>query len=97
VALGGAGEFTRYSWPDYQYNDYESGELRVVQGGTNVSITAPYYPTATIGFDTVRAAHLAVRVELTTAFAVNDYGVVVAFVPAVSLSIPIGRYSHAPR
>jgi hypothetical protein len=97
VAFGGAGEFIRYSWPEYHYTDYQSGELRVVRGGTNVSITAPYYPTATIGCDAVRAAHLAVRVELTAAFGINDYGVAVAFAPAVSVSVPIGRYSHTPR
>jgi hypothetical protein len=97
VAFGGAGEFTRYSWPEYHYPDYQTGEQRVVQSGTNVSVTAPYYPTATIGCDAVRAAHLAVRVELTAAFGINDYGVAVAFVPAVSVSVPIGRYSRTPR
>lgn len=40
----------------------------------------------------VLASHLAVRAELTTAFGINDYGIAVAFLPAASVSIPIGRY-----
>jgi hypothetical protein len=40
---------------------------------------------------------VAVRAELTTAFAVNDHGLAAAFLPAVSVSIPIGRYRTAAR
>jgi hypothetical protein len=92
LAFGAAGEFARYSWPEYRYTDHLTGEPRVVPAGSQVSITAPFYPTAAIGFQKVLRLHLAVRVELTAAFGSNDYGIAVAFVPAASVSIPIGRY-----
>jgi hypothetical protein len=95
LAFGGAGEFSRYSWPEYRYNDYYTGEPRVIPAGSNFEITAPWYPTAAIGFEKVLSPHLIVRGELTAAFGINDYGVAVAFVPAASVSIPIGRYSTA--
>jgi len=91
LTVGGAGEFAKYSRPEYRYTDYYTGEPRIVAAWTDFSITAPYYPTAGIGFETIVASHLAVRAELTAAFAVNDYGLAVAFLPAVSVSIPIGR------
>jgi hypothetical protein len=97
VAFGGAGEFSRYSWPDYHYNDYYTGEPRVIPAGSNFSITAPWYPTAAIGLEKALASRLIVRAELTTAFGVNDYGIAIAMVPAVSVSIPIGRYGTAAR
>jgi len=95
VAVGGAGEFSRNSWPEYRYNDYYTGEPRVIPAGSRFSITAPWYPTAAIGFEKVLASRLIVRAELTTAYAINDYGVAVAFLPAASVSIPIGRYGRA--
>jgi len=97
LAFGGAGEFSRYSWPEYRYNDYQTGEPRVIPAGSDFHIEAPWYPTATIGFEKALASHLAVRAELTTAFGVNDYGVAVALLPAVSVSIPFGRYTTAAR
>jgi hypothetical protein len=97
VAFGAAGEFSRYSWPEYHYNDYYTGEPRVVPGGSDFDMTPPWYPTASLGVEKILASHLAVRVELTAAFAVNDYGLTVAFVPAASVSIPIGRYTTAAR
>jgi hypothetical protein len=97
LAFGGAGEFSRYRWPEYRYNDYETGEPRVIPAGNDFRIGAPWYPTATIGFEKVLSSHLAVRAELTTAFGVNDYGVGVALLPAVSVSIPFGRYTTAAR
>ena len=97
VAFGGAGEFSRYSWPEYHYADDQTGEPRVIPAGTNFSVTAPFYPTATIGLGKVVSPHLAIRVELTAAFGINDYGIAVAFVPAASVSIPIGRYYTATR
>ena len=97
LAFGGAGEFSRYSWPEYRYNDYQTGEPRVIPAGHDFHIEAPWYPTATIGFEKTLAPHLAVRAELTAAFGVNDYGVAVALLPAVSVSIPIGRYPRASR
>jgi hypothetical protein len=95
VAFGGAGEFSRTSWPEYRYDDYYTGEPRVIPAGTNFSITPPWYPTAAAGFEKVLASRLIVRAELTAAFAINDYGVAVAFLPAASVSIPIGRYTAA--
>jgi hypothetical protein len=92
LAFGGAGELIRYSRPEYRYSDYYTGEPRVIPAGSYVSMTAPWYPTASVGFEKVLASHLAVRAELTTAFGVNEYGVAAAFVPGVSVSIPIGRY-----
>jgi hypothetical protein len=35
---------------------------------------------------------VAIRAEVTSAFGINDYGVAVALLPAVSVSIPIGRF-----
>jgi hypothetical protein len=97
VAFGGAGEFSRYSWPEYRYNDYYTGEPRVIPSGSHFSMSPPWYPTAAVGFEKVLASRLMVRVELTTAYAINDYGVVVVFVPAASVSIPIGRYGKSTR
>lgn len=92
VAFGGAGEFARNSWPEYRYNDYHTGEPRVIPAGSNFSITAPRFPTAAVGFEKALSSRLILRAELTTAYAVNDYGVVVSYVPAASVSIPLGRY-----
>jgi len=92
LAFGGAGEFSRYSRPEYRYNDYYTGEPRVIPAATHFNISAPWYPTAAVGFEKVLASHLMVRAELTTAFGINDYGIAVAFLPAASVSIPIGRY-----
>ena len=97
VAFGGAGEFSRYSWPEYRYNDYQTGEPRVIPAGYKLRIEAPWYPTASIGVEKVLASRLAFRMELTVAFGVNDYGVAAAFLPAVSVSIPLGRYRTAAR
>jgi hypothetical protein len=97
VAFGGAGEFSRYSWPEYEWTDYYTGEARVARAGSNFSISAPWYPTASAGVEKVLASHLALRAELTAAFGVNDYGIAVAFVPSVSASVPIGRYRTAAR
>jgi hypothetical protein len=97
LAFGGAGDFARYSWPERRYADYTTGEPRVVAAGSRFEISAPFYPTVTIGFEKVLASHLAVRVELTTAFGINDYGIAAAFLPAASVSIPIGRYRAAAR
>jgi hypothetical protein len=46
-----------------------------------------------VGFEKILASHLCVRAELTAAFGTNDYGVAVALLPAVSVSIPFGRYA----
>lgn len=97
LAFGGAGEFSRSSWPEYRYIDYYTREPRVIPAGSDFSITAPWYPTASVGFEKVLASRLIVRAELTTAFAINDYGVAVAFLPSASVSIPIGRYRTAAR
>jgi hypothetical protein len=97
VAFGGAGEFSRYSWPEYHYTDYQTGEPRVIPAGTTFSMTAPFYPTAAVGLEKALSPHLAIRVELTAAFGINDYGVAVALVPAVGLSFPLGRYPSGPR
>lgn len=97
VAFGGAGEFSKYSWPEYRYNDYYTGEPRVVAGGSHFAITAPWYPTASVGLEKVLASHLAVRAEVTAAFGINDYGIAVALVPGVSVSVPIGCYTTAAR
>jgi hypothetical protein len=97
VAFGGAGEFARSSWPEYRYDDYYTGEPRVIPAGSDFNITAPWYPTATIGVEKVLASRLILRAELTTAYAVSDYGVVVSYVPAVSVSIPLGRYRTSAR
>jgi|WetSurMetagenome_2_1015567.scaffolds.fasta_scaffold789679_2 hypothetical protein len=50
-----------------------------------------------VGFEKVLTSRLIARAELTRAYAFNDYGVVVSYVPAVSLSIPLGRYSSSAR
>ena len=97
VAFGGAGEFARSSWPEYHYNDYYTGEPRVIPAGSNFNITAPWYPTVAAGFEKTLTSHLTVRAELTAAFAANEYGVVVSYVPAVSVSVPLGRYRHSAR
>ena len=97
LAFGGAGEFRRYSWPEYRWTDYDTGEARVTPAGSHSDIDPPWYPTAAIGFQKVIASHLAVRAELTTAFGHDDYGITVAFLPAVSVSVPIGRYRTAAR
>lgn len=97
VAFGGAGEFSRYSMPEYRYTDYYTGEPRVIPARRNFNITAPWYPTASAGFEKVVAPHLAVRAELTAAFGINDYGIAVALLPAVSVSIPIGHYAKTAR
>lgn len=97
VAFGGAGEFARSSWPEYRYHDYYTGEPRVIPAGSNFNITAPWYPTVAVGFEKVLASHLIARAELTTAFAANEYGVVVSYVPAVSVSVPLGRYRNSAR
>jgi hypothetical protein len=97
VAFGGAGEFARSSWPDYHYNDYYTGEPRIYPAGSNFDITPPWYPTLAVGFEKVLASRLIARAELTTAFAANEYGLVVSYVPAVSVSIPLGRYRSAAR
>jgi len=93
LAFGGAGEFVRYSRPEYRYSDYYTGEPTVIPAGSYFSMTAPWYPTASVGLEKVLAPHLAVRAELTTAFGISDNGVAAAFVPGVSVSIPIGRYT----
>jgi hypothetical protein len=95
VAFGGAGEFRRYSWPEYEWSDYYTGEPRVTPAGSNFSIDPPWYPTAGVGFEKILASHVAVRAEVTAAFGINDYGVAVALLPAVSVSIPFGRYRVA--
>jgi hypothetical protein len=95
VTFGGAGEFRRYSWPEYEWSDYYTGEPRVTPAGSNFSIDPPFYPTAGVGFEKILASHVAVRVEVTAAFGINDYGVAVALLPAVSVSIPFGRYRVA--
>lgn len=97
VAFGGAGEFSRYSMPEYRYTDYYTGEPRVIPARSNFSITAPWYPTASFGVEKVLASHLALRAELSAAFGINDYGIAVALLPAISVSIPIGHYSKTAR
>lgn len=97
VAFGGAGEFARSSWPEYHYNDYYTGEPRAIPAGSNFNITAPWYPTVAAGFEKTLTSRLILRAELTTAFAANEYGVVVSYVPAVSVSIPLGRYRTPAR
>jgi hypothetical protein len=97
LAFGGAGEFSKYSWPDYHYTDYYTGEPRVIPASRGFTLTAPFYPTAAIGFEKVVAPFLAVRAELTAAFGVNDDGIAVALLPAVSVSVPIGRYHRGGR
>jgi hypothetical protein len=97
LAFGGAGEFSRYSWPEYQWTRYDTGELIVTPAGSSVHIDPPWYPTASVGFEKTLASHIALRLELTTAFGINDYGIAVAFLPAASVSIPIGRYAKAAR
>lgn len=92
LAFGGAGEFNRYSMPEYHYNDDYTGEPRVIPATSGFNISAPWYPTAAIGFEKIVSPHLKVRAELTTAFGLNDYGIAMAFLPAASISIPIGRY-----
>jgi hypothetical protein len=97
LAFGGAGEFSRNSWPEYRYTDAQTGQPRVIPAGRDFHLEAPWYPTASLGVEKILASHLAVRAELTAGFGVNDYGLAVAFLPAVSVSIPIGRYRIAAR
>jgi hypothetical protein len=97
LAFGGAGEFSRHSWPEYRYNDYYTGEPQVIPAGSDAYLGPPWYPTVSLGFEKILASHLAMRAELTVAFGVNDYGLAAAVLPAVSLSIPIGRYGRATR
>jgi hypothetical protein len=97
VAFGGAGEYSRYRWPEFQWVDYSTGEVHVTGAGSAFDITAPMYPTASVGIERIVLPHLAVRAELTAAFGINEYGIAVAMVPAVSVSVPIGRYVAAAR
>jgi hypothetical protein len=92
VAVGGAGEMNWYRWPYYEVTDHDGHVLWALQPGSRFSVGAPYYPTASVGVEKILASRVALRAELTTAFAINDYGISVAFFPAVSLSVPIGRY-----
>ena len=92
IAFGGAGDFNRYSWPAYEWTRYDTGELMVTPAGSHFSVSAPIYPTASVGFEKILAPHLAVRGELTAGFGINDYGIAVSLLPSVSVSIPIGRY-----
>jgi hypothetical protein len=76
-----------------QESTYYTGQLRVTPAGTSFDIDPSWYPTASVGFEKILASHLCVRAELTAAFGTNDYGVAVALLPAVSVSIPFGRYA----
>lgn len=97
VAFGGAGEFSRWSWPEYRYNDYHTGEPRVIPAGSRFNIGPPWYPTAGAGVEKILASHVAVRAEVSVGFGVNDYGIAAAFLPSVSVSIPFGRYRKPSR
>jgi len=92
VAFGGAGEFSRYSWSEHRFTDSQTGEPRAIPAGSEFHIEAPWYPTASIGVEKVVASRLAIRLDLTVGFGINDYGVAAAFLPAASVSIPLGRY-----
>jgi hypothetical protein len=91
IAVGGAGELNWYRWSAGQYID-TAGNVWSWPAVSGFEIGAPIYPTATIGFEKVVASHLSIRAELGTAFGINDYGISMAFLPALSVSIPIGRY-----
>lgn len=92
VTFGGAGEFSRNVWPEYRYTDYYTGKPVVIPAGSRFNIGAPWFPTAGAGIEKVLDEHLAIRADLTAAFGVNDYGIAVTLVPAVSVSVPLGRY-----
>lgn len=92
LSVGAAGEFQHYSWPDYEMRDQGGQVLWSQRAGSEFSMTPPWYPTVGIGFEKVVAAHLAIRAELTVAFAINDYGVTAALLPAFSVSLPMGHY-----
>jgi hypothetical protein len=91
VAVGGAGEMLWYRWPAYTYTD-GAGKTWSWAAVRGFDVGAPIYPTATFGVEVPVASHLAIRAELGTAFGINDYGISMAFLPAVSVCVPIGRY-----
>ena len=90
VTIGGAANFF-YRRPEYRWTDAD-GHLNVIPAETSLHIDPPVYPTVGVGFEKIVTSHLAVRAELAVAFGVNDDGLAAAWLPAVSVSIPLGRY-----
>lgn len=95
IAFGGAGEMNYDKWRDYTARDSAGNVLWTRTAGSDFGGTAPYYPVLTVGVQKALGSHLAIRAELTTTGGVNDNGIAPAFMPAVSVSIPIGRYNTA--
>jgi hypothetical protein len=92
LAVGGAGEMNYYKWRDFSARDSAGNVLWTQTAGSDFSGTAPYYPVVTVGLQKALGSRIAIRVELTMTGGVNDNGIAPAFMPAVSVSIPIGRY-----
>lgn len=55
-------------------------------------VEAPIYPTVGFGVERDLSSHLALRAELGLGFGVSHYGIAVACLPSVGVTIPIGRY-----
>lgn len=91
LAVGAAGEFYRYHRPEYRWTD-SNGRLYVYPEEKGTQVGAPIYPTVGFGVERILTSHLALRAELGVAFGVSDYGIAVAWLPTVGVSIPIGRY-----
>jgi hypothetical protein len=91
LTVGGAGFVSRWSYPAYDYERYDNGQMVHVDAASGWNVDAPMYPTIGIGIQQRLGDHLALRADLGVGFAISDYGIGYALMPSVGLSIPVGR------
>ncbi len=91
LTMGASGWVDRYTTPEYRWQD-GTGPVHVQPSQTHVDASAPIYPSVGLGVQKTLGAFVALRAELTTVMAFGDDYAAFVFQPAVSLSIPIGRY-----